>query len=142
MGRAVLDGDGLLVGEGDLLVGEGDGVAETVAVTVTGGTGDGPDGVGTAAPADSWGAEPPRVSRNTSSGARATPSTAEVTTKRRDGCQVPDGVRPLVTVAPASRAPYAVPAHGSSPSAKALPGVSRSAHSSSYAVVQCGQCAM
>jgi hypothetical protein len=88
---ADLDGEGLRVGEGDVLVADGsgaggEGVAETVAVTVTCGT---LDGVVTE-PAVFWDGEPPDDSTTNSSGTRATPrAAAEVRTKRRDGARPP-----------------------------------------------------
>lgn len=63
--------------------GDGVGVTETVAVTVTGG---GACGVRTT-PAVRAGSEPPDVSRNSSSGVSATPSAAEARTTRREGSQ-------------------------------------------------------
>ncbi|MGW0374040.1 hypothetical protein ACWDZW_35180, partial [Streptomyces coeruleorubidus] len=124
-GLAVFVGDGLLVGEGDFEVrdgegggdGEGkagDGVADTVAVTVTA-TG----GALTRAlsePTGSCDGDPPCAIRNTATGSKATPSTADTSTvRRRSGVPPPSsrsrpdpaGPDPLrhTAVPPAARSP-------------------------------------
>ncbi|CAM5263570.1 hypothetical protein SHIRM173S_12896 [Streptomyces hirsutus] len=135
----------LEVFEGD---GEGDHVAdavgggEGVAVTVTGG---GAATVGTEFEVCSAGVSSGDHSRS-SSGTTATPSAVEASTRRRDTGHVPSAV-PVPADGPAGAgagagAVYAVPAHGSSPSARVARGSSRRAHSSSYAAVQCPQWAM
>lgn len=122
-----------------------DGVTGTVAVMVTAG---GPEGVATE-PAASADGVPPEDSSRKRTGARATPSAAaEVRTTRRDGGQGSTDVRGAAggpgVAAPVGSAfvTYAVPAHGSRPSARAERGWSRRAVSSSYAAEQCAQRAM
>ena len=125
---------------------EGESEGETVAVTVTcGGPGSTPPAEAEAeAEADApVGESPPCDTRNSSSGARATPSAAEARTSRRGRARcrtrVRDPARGRASGSAVLRPTYAVPPHGSSPSASAGRGVSRSAHSSSWAAAQCGQ---
>ncbi|WP_055638687.1 hypothetical protein, partial [Streptomyces griseoruber] len=129
VGRALVrDGDGVALGDGDVVLGTGVGAgADTVVVTVTRGA---VDGAAAAAPVGvPVSSEGTRTSHRGISAITAT-AAAEAMVNRR-GSRRTGAVTPARGSWARSSLTYAVPPQGSSPSASAVRGASRSARCSS-----------